>query len=258
MTAPTTVRRSVARDTWYVFARELRPMRRDPFSLIFSLLQPLVFLGLFGPLLIGTSGEPAGETLRWFVPGVLVMIVLFGTGAVGSNLQYEMMTGSHERTLVTPLSRSSLLVGRALKEIAPIVVQALIIVAVAWPFGFAVHPVGLVLGLALLAVFGVGLGSLSYALALATKAREWLFWGVQQSLIFPLLILSGLLLPLDDAPAWMQVVATVNPVNWIVQAERALLSGAMADPVVLNGGIAAAALAVVGLVVGIRAMKRSN
>jgi ABC-2 type transport system permease protein len=258
MTAPTTVRRSVARDTWNVFTRELRPMRRDPFSLIFSLLQPLVFLGLFGPLLIGTSGEPAGETLRWFVPGVLVMIVLFGTGAVGSNLQYEMMTGSHERTLVTPLSRSSLLVGRALKEIAPIVVQAVLIVAVAWPFGFAAHPVGLVFGLALLAVFGVGLGSLSYALALATKAREWLFWGVQQSLIFPLLILSGLLLPLDAAPTWMQAVATVNPINWIVQAERALLSGDLAAPAVLYGAIAATVLAVVGLVVGIRAMKRSN
>lgn len=254
----TPVRRGAARDTWNVFTRELRPMGRDPFSLIFSLLQPLVFLGLFAPLLVGTSGEPAGETLRWFVPGVLVMIVLFGTGAVGSNLQYEMMTGSHERTLVAPLSRGSLLVGRALKEIAPIVVQALIIVAIAWPFGFAVHPVGLVLGLVLLSVFGVGLGSLSYALALATKSREWLFWGVQQSLIFPLLILSGLLLPLDAAPAWMQVVATVNPVNWIVQAERALLSGMLADPVVAYGAIAAAVLAALGLVVGIRAMRRSN
>ena len=74
-----------------------------------------MFLGLFAPLLIVQSGQPAGETLQWFVPGVLVMIVLFGTGATGSNLQYEMMTGSHERTLVAPLSRSALLVGRALK-----------------------------------------------------------------------------------------------------------------------------------------------
>ena len=132
------------------------------------------------------------------MPGVLVMIVLFGTGATGSNLQYEMMTGSHERTLVAPLARSSLLVGRALKEIAPIVVQALIIVLIAWPFGFTINVPGLVIGLALLAVFGVGLGSLSYTLALKTKDREWLFWGVQQTLIFPLLILSGMLLPLDD------------------------------------------------------------
>ena len=96
----TAVRANPARDTWNVLTRELKPVVRDPFTLIFSLVQPLVFLGLFAPLLIGSSGQPVGETLQWFVPGVLVMIVLFGTGATGSNLQYEMMTGSHERTLV--------------------------------------------------------------------------------------------------------------------------------------------------------------
>lgn len=257
-THDTLVRPNLARDTRNVLTRELKPVLRDPFTLIFSLLQPLVFLGLFAPLLIGDSGQPAGETLAWFVPGVLVMIVLFGTGATGSNLQYEMMTGSHERTLVAPLSRSSLLVGRALKEIAPIVVQALVIVVIAWPFGFAADIAGLLIGLALLAVFGVGLGSLSYALALATKDREWLFWGVQQSLIFPLLILSGMLLPLDGAPDWMRVVASVNPVNWVVQAERALFAGDLGNATVLWGWVSALAVAVVGLVVGVRAIRRSN
>lgn len=254
----TLVRPNLARDTKNVLTRELKPVLRDPFTLIFSLLQPLVFLGLFAPLLIGDSGQSAGETLAWFVPGVLVMIVLFGTGATGSNLQYEMMTGSHERTLVAPLARSSLLVGRALKEIAPIVVQALVIVLIAWPFGFAADVPGLLVGLALLAVFGVGLGSLSYSLALATKDREWLFWGVQQALIFPLLILSGMLLPLDDAPGWMRVVASVNPVNWVVQAERALFAGDLGDATVLWGWVSALAVAIVGLVVGVRAIKRSS
>ena len=244
-TTDTLVRANLMRDTRNVLTRELKPVLRDPFTLIFSLLQPLVFLGLFAPLLIGGSGRPAGETLAWFVPGVLVMIVLFGTGATGSNLQYEMMTGSHERTLVAPLARSSLLVGRALKEIAPIVVQALIIVLIAWPFGFAINLPGLLIGLALLAVFGVGLGSLSYSLALATKDREWLFWGVQQSLIFPLLILSGMLLPLDDGPAWMRAVASVNPVNWVVQAERALFAGDLGDPTVLWGWVSALALSLI-------------
>ncbi|MFJ4999943.1 ABC transporter permease [Microbacterium sp. NPDC088619] len=257
-TTDTLVRANLVRDTRNVLTRELKPVLRDPFTLIFSLLQPLVFLGLFAPLLIGGSGRPAGETLAWFVPGVLVMIVLFGTGATGSNLQYEMMTGSHERTLVAPLARSSLLVGRALKEIAPIVVQALIIVLIAWPFGFAINVPGLLIGLALLAVFGVGLGSLSYSLALATKDREWLFWGVQQSLIFPLLILSGMLLPLDDGPAWMRAVASVNPVNWVVQAERALFGGDLGDPTVLWGWVSALAVAAVGLVVGVRAIRRSS
>jgi len=258
-TAPDTlVRQNAARDTWNVLTRELKPVVRDPFTLIFSLLQPLVFLGLFAPLLIGQSGAPASETLQWFVPGVLVMIVLFGTGATGSNLQYEMMTGSHERTLVAPLARSSLLVGRALKEIAPIVVQSLIIVLIAWPFGFSIDPLGLVVGLALLAVFGVGLGSLSYTLALKTKDREWLFWGVQQTLIFPLLILSGMLLPLDAGPEWMRAVATINPVNWVVQAERALLGGGLGDIVVLWGWVAALVLAALGLWAGVRAIRTSN
>jgi ABC-2 type transport system permease protein len=256
--ADTMVRTNAARDTWNVLTRELRPVARDPFTLIFSLVQPLVFLGLFAPLLIGQSGQPAGETLQWFVPGVLVMIVLFGTGATGSNLQYEMMTGSHERTLVAPLARSSLLVGRALKEIAPIVVQALIIVLIAWPFGFTINVPGLAIGLALLAVFGVGLGALSYSLALATKDREWLFWGVQQTLIFPLLILSGMLLPLEDGPEWMRVVSAFNPVNWVVQAERALLAGDLADVTVLWGWLAALILAAVGLVVGVRSIRRSS
>lgn len=254
----TMVRGNAGRDTWNVLTRELKPVIRDPFTLIFSLLQPLVFLGLFAPLLVGTSGAPVGETLQWFVPGVIVMIVLFGTGATGSNLQYEMMTGSHERTLVAPLARSSLLVGRALKEVAPIVVQAIIIVLIAWPFGFTVNVPGLVVALALLAVFGVGLGSLSYTLALKTKDREWLFWGVQQMLIFPLLILSGMLLPLDEAPAWMRAVSTVNPINWVVQAQRALLNGELGDVTVLWGWVAAVALAAVGLAVGIRAMRKSS
>ena len=247
-----------ARDTWNVAVRELRPVVRDPFSLIFSLLQPIVFLGLFGPLLVGGSDQPAGETLQWFVPGVLVMIALFGVGVTGSNLLYEMQTGSHERTLVAPLSRSSLLIGRALKEMVPIIVQAAVIALVTIPFGFTVNLAGMLLGLVLLSLFGLGFGALSYTLALASRNRDWLFWGVQQATIFPLMILSGLLLPLDNGPEWMRVAAALNPVRYVVDAERALFAGDFGSPSVLWGFAAAAILAVVGLAVGIRAMKRSN
>ncbi|GGD45084.1 transport permease protein [Microbacterium faecale] len=258
MLTDTQVRPRLVRDSRHVLIRELKPVVRDPFSLIFSLLQPLVFLGLFAPLLVGEIGGSTPETLRWFVPGVLVMLVLFGTGAIGSNLQYEMSTGSHERTLVAPLSRPALLIGRALKEIAPIIVQALLIALIAWPFGFTADPMGLVIGLVLLAVFGVGLGALSYSLALASKRREWLFWGVQQTLIFPLLILSGMLLPLEEAPAWMRAVAAVNPVRWVVDAERALIAGDFLDPSVAWGALSAAAVAAMGLAIGVGAIRRRN
>ena len=256
--SPVTPVRNPVRDTANVLVRELRPMTRDPFSLIFSLVQPLVFLGLFGPLLIASSPAPAAETLQSFVPGILVMIALFGTGATGSNLLYEMQTGSHERTLVAPISRSSLLVGRALKEMAPIIVQALVITLVTIPFGFSVNPVGLVIGLVLLSVFGLGFGALSYSLALASRSADWMFWGVQQATLFPLMILSGMLLPLEQGPEWMKVAAAFNPLSYVVSAERALFAGDLASMSVLFGFVAAIVLAAIGLTVGIRMMRKAH
>jgi ABC-2 type transport system permease protein len=258
MTTTTATQPNVLRDSANVLVRELRPVVRDPFSLIFSLLQPLVFLGLFGPLLIGGSDAPASEVLQWFVPGILVMIALFGTGVTGSNLLMEMQTGSHERTLVAPISRSSLIIGRALKEMAPIMVQAAVIALVTIPFGFSVNPLGMLIGLILIAVFGMGFGALSYALALASKNRDWMFWAVQQATIFPLLILSGMLLPLEDGPGWMQVAESLNPITYVVSAERALFAGDLGSMEVLWGFVAAVALAAVGLAVGIRSIKRSS
>lgn len=253
-----TVPHGTARDSWNVLVRELRPTLRDPFSLVFTLVQPLVFLGLFGPLLVASSDAPPAAVLQSFVPGILVMIALFGAGTTGSSLLYEMQTGSHERTLVAPISRSSLLIGRALKEMVPIVVQAAIIALVTVPFGFSINPVGLFLGLVLLAIFGLGFGSLSYALALAARHNDWMFWGIQQATIFPLMILSGMLLPLDRAPEWMKVAAAINPISYVVQAERALFAGDIASWSVLGGFVAAGILAAIGLAVGIRKISKTE
>ncbi|MGR0320547.1 ABC transporter permease [Agromyces sp. ZXT2-3] len=247
-----------AHDTAAVFVRESRPLVRDPFSVIFSLVQPLVFLGLFGPLLIGASGGDAAGTLQWFVPGILVMVALFGTASTGANLLFEMQTGSHERTLVAPISRAALLVGRALKDVVPLVIQGTLVVLVAVPFGFRLDVPGLIAGLAVLSVFGVGLGALSYTLALACRNRDWMFWMVHQTLLFPLMILSGMLLPLEDGPAWMQVAAAVNPLSYLVDAERALLAGGFGDPAIFGGVIAAAVTCALGLGLGVRAMRRAR
>lgn len=252
-------RRSFVSDTITVLARELRPMLHDPFSVLFSLIQPLFFLGLFGPLLSGNlgGGVPGGDVWQWFVPAILVMTSLFGSSVVGSNLLHEMQTGAHERMLVTPLSRASLLVGRALKEIVTLTAQAGLIVVVMLPFGFELYPVGAVLGLLLLGVLGVGLGSLSYALAIAVRKQDWMFWVVQQTVLFPLMILSGMLLPLDGGPGWMQALADVNPLTYVVEAERALFAGDLLTGDVLWGAVAAGLTALIGLVVGIRAMRGS-
>ena len=97
----------------------------------------------------------------------------------------------------------------------PLVIQGTIVVLVAVPFGFTLDVPGLIAGLAVLAVFGVGFGALSYTLALACRNRDWMFWMVHQTLLFPLMILSGMLLPLEDGPDWMKVAAAVNPLSYL-------------------------------------------
>ena len=110
----------------------------------------------------------------------------------------------------------------------------------------------------MLAVLGVGLGSLSYALAIAVRKQEWMFWVVQQTVLFPLLILSGMLLPLESGPQWMKVASAFDPLRWVVEAERALFAGDLTSSAVAAGWLAAVLTAVVGLAVGVRTLLRST
>lgn len=259
--APTGSRGSLISDTFAVFQREMMLVLRDPFSIIFSLVQPLVFLGLFGTLLAGSIDPTAlggVSSLQWFLPGVIVMICLFGTGVAGSNLLFEITLGSYERVLATPLRRPAILIGKSLKELAPLVIQAALITLVSIPFGFVLYPAQVLAGLLILGVFGVGVGAFSNALAVAVRKREWMFWAVQQSLLFPLLILSGMLLPLQSGPAWIQVLGAINPLTWIVNAERALFAGSWTDPAIGWAILAAVLTCVAGLAVGVRQVRRST
>ncbi len=242
-------------DTWSVMVRELRPVFREPASVLFAMVQPLVFLGLFAPLLPEVED---GSALEWFVPGIIAMTALMGASFTGANLTQEIMTGSHERLLVSPLNRSSLLVGRALKEVVPLLMQAAIIVVVVTPFSFDLHLTGVITCLVMLSLFSIGVGSLSFALALAAKDQDWLFWTVQQTLVFPLLLLAGVLLPLEGAPGWLQTASDLNPLTYVVEAARHLFAGSFPADTVAAGFAGSAVVAALGLVVGLRAMRHSS
>jgi ABC-2 type transport system permease protein len=254
-TAPATRAPGFVMDTWNVMVRELRPVFREPASVLFAMVQPLVFLGLFAPLLPEVEN---GSALQWFVPGIIAMTALMGASFTGASLTQEIVTGSHERLLVSPLSRSSLLVGRALKEVVPMLMQASIIVVVVTPFSFDLHVVGVVTCMVMLGLFSVGVGSLSFALALAAKDQDWLFWTVQQTLVFPLLLLAGVLLPLEGAPGWLQTASDLNPLTYIVEAARHLFAGSFPADTIAAGFAGSAVVAVLGLVVGLKAMRNSN
>jgi ABC-2 type transport system permease protein len=242
------------RDTMTVFSREATPVLRDPAGLVFAMGQPLLFLFLFGSLLTGSPG--AGGSWQWFVPGILVMMCLFGPMAAGYSLLIELTGGSLERMLVTPLGRTAMLVGRNLKESVTLLAQAVLIIALAMPLGFRLYPVGVLTGLVVLTVFGIGLSSLSFVLAIRSHPGGALFWVVTQTLMFPVILLSGVLLPMDYGPAWLRAAGAVNPISYLVDAQRALFAGELTNPTVLHGTLVACAFAVAGLVVGTKAMRR--
>ncbi|MEU4313913.1 ABC transporter permease [Nocardia sp. NPDC024068] len=247
-------RRNIVADTLLVTVRELRPVLGDPFSVVFGLVQPLFFLLLFGPLLARDGESP----WAWFVPGLLVMTALFGTAGTGSNLQFDLHSGTHERLLVTPLSRSALFLGRAVKEFLPLVAQATLIILVTIPLGLRPDPLGAVQGLLLLGVLGLGIGAFSYALAIVVREQDWVFWTVHQTLLFPSMILSGMLLPLEQAPGWMRALSVVNPLTHVVNAERDLFAGRLTSADVGWGWLAAILTTAIGIAVGLRALRKST
>src|SRR6266704_2610844 len=122
------------------------------------LLRPVLYLVLFAPLLnpIATMrGFPPGGAYNVFVPGLLVQLGMFGAAGVGFSLISELRMGVIERLRVTPVSRVALLFGRALRDMFSIVLQSLILILIALPFGLSIHPFGVVVVLLLIGLIGL-------------------------------------------------------------------------------------------------------
>lgn len=245
-------------DTSISFRREIGPTLRSWYYILFGLVQPLLYLALFVPLLGNVPGPDGASPLQWFVPGMVVMLVLFTTVSCGWSLTEELMSGSFERFLATPMSRPGIMVGRALKELAPLLAQALIVILVAAPFGLVWHPLPMLLGLALLMLFGIGVASLSYALAIASKHDGSLFYMVSHSVALPMMLLGGVLLPMTNAPAWLYIASRFNPLTYLVEAERELFAGQVTTLPVLYGVAVAVLVAVVGLAIGVSQIRKAS
>src|ERR1700674_1916779 len=163
---------SLARDTWLVFGRYLQIFLRTPVWVIVGVIQPALYLVLFAPLLESVArmpGFPPGGAYNVFVPGLLIQLGLFGASGVGFSLIAELRSGVIERLRVTPVSRVALLLGRALRDMFSIVIQSLILILISLPFGLSIHPIGVVITLALIALIGLLTASISYAVALSAR-----------------------------------------------------------------------------------------
>jgi ABC-2 type transport system permease protein len=222
------------RDTWLIFVRSLMLTLRNPVWVFIGLLQPVLYLALYAPLLKPLSsgpGFPTGGAFNVFVPGLLVQLAMFSTFS-GFGLIAELRAGVVERMRVTPISRVSMLLGRALRDVAILLVQSALIIICALPFGLTIAPVGIVVSLVLVALLGLIMTTFSYTVALAVRSEDVLAPTIN-AVFLPVLLLSGILLPMTLAPTWLQWVAAFNPFSHAVNAMRALFAGD-----VINGTVA--------------------
>jgi len=249
------------RETWIVFARAMRLSLRNPVWVIIGLTQPVLYLALFGPLLeqvVGnTPGLPPGDAWQIFVPGLLVQLGIFGASFVGFGLIAEYRAGVIERMRVSPAHRTALLLGRVLRDVVVLLVQALLLTVVAVPFGLRAPWGGVILALLVVAALAAAFSSLSYAAALRLKSEDALA-PLLNGIAVPLLLLSGILLPMSLAPAWLRHVADVNPLKHVVDGVRTLFRGDLSSSTSSWGLICAAGLVALGLVVGTRTFRRES
>jgi ABC-2 type transport system permease protein len=247
------------RDIWLVFGRYFGLFIRNPVWVALGVLQPLLYLVLFAPLLkplASVQGFPPGGAYNVFVPGLLVQLGMFGAAGVGFSLIGELRMGVIERLRVTPVSRVALLLGRALRDMFSIVVQSLILILLSLPFGLSIHPIGVVITLALIALIGLLTASIAYAVALWAR-DENTYAPIIFTSTLPVLLLSGVLLPLGFAPQWLRNIAALNPLSYAVDAARAVFRDQITDPSVIKGVAIMLVLSIVAIVVGARAFGRA-
>jgi ABC-2 type transport system permease protein len=248
----------LAHDTAVVFRRYLVRSLTSPLLVTVSLTQPILYLVLFAPLLgsvAGLSRLAPGGADNWFVPGLMIQIAVFSISSGGWALITEMRSGVLERMRVTPVSRLALLLGRTLRDVVTLVIQAVILVAVAVPFGLSVRFPGALAGLALVALLALLMASVSYAVALRIRSEDT-FGAIVFSATLPLLLLSGVLLPMSLAPGWLQGLADVNPLLYAVNAERALFANQIGAASVVTGFAVVGALAAAAVAVAVRQFGR--
>ena len=247
----------VLRDTWLVFGRYFSIFIHNPAWVAIGVLQPVLYLVLFAPLLkpiASMRGFPPGGAYNVFVPGLLVQLGMFGAAGVGFSLISELRMGVIERLRVTPVSRVALLFGRALRDMFSIVLQSLILILIALPFGLSIHPLGVVVVLLLIGLIGLLTASIAYAVALAVKSEDT-YAPIVFTAALPILLLSGVLLPMSIAP--LQNVAHINPLLYAVDAARAVFNDHLTDVSVAQGVIILAVLSVIAVVIGARQFGRA-
>ena len=219
---------TLVRQTGYMTVRHLRELLRQPWFVGITLVQPVIWLLLFGALfkkIVEIPGFHGHSYVGFLAPGVVVMTALFNSAWSGMALIDDINRGVTARFLVTPVRREALITGRIVKEAVVVVIQSMIIVVLALIVGasFPGGVVGLVVLVVVSALLGATFGALSNGFGLIMRQEEALI-GAVQFIVLPLTFLSTTFLQSNLMPHWIQHASDFNPVNWGVVAGRAATS----------------------------------
>jgi len=225
-------------DTWYLFNKYLRITLRMPMWALFTVIQPLIWLLIFGQLfknMASIPGFPSGRYMDFFLPGAVIMTVLFGTSWSGVSLLREINFGTVEKMLVTPVSRISIVMSRVIHSAVTVVVQCLIILIVALIFGVRVAGVsGVALSFIVVFLLAVGFSGISNGLAIWLKREEPLVV-MGNMMTLPLMFFSSAMVPKAFMPEWIRIITRVNPIDYAVESVRVFYSGAVSWETIFIG-----------------------
>jgi ABC-2 type transport system permease protein len=205
------------RQTLYMTIRHLRELWRQPWFVGVTLVQPVIWLLLFGALfkrIVEIPGFHGGSYIAFLAPGIVVMTALFNSAWSGMALIEDINRGVTARFLVSPVRRDALIAGRIVKEAVVVVIHG-----ASFPGG----PGGVAALFAVSALLGGAFGALSSGFGLIMRQEEALI-GAVQFIVLPLTFLSATFLQPNLMPKWMAHVADFNPVNWAVAAGRTATS----------------------------------
>jgi ABC-2 type transport system permease protein len=238
-------------DTWYLTGRKLRALIRQPYVLAFSVVQPAIWLFLFGGLFQKVIDIPGfayhGSYLAYLIPGVVAMNAMSGNMWAGMSMIEEIDRGTLNRFLVTPASRLAIMNASVAEQAVSTSVQTLIIVGL----GYARYPggaVGIVVLIVASILVGVLWGGLSNMTGMLLRSREAII-GVYTFFMLPLMFLSSAFIQPAFMPGWMQAIASRNPLNWEVQIGRDALAASTdwSAVAVRSGGLLVLALLAVAI-----------
>lgn len=237
-------------DTVVIFGRYARATLRSRITLLFGMLQPLLFLALFGPLLAGLQlGAPGTDWQDVLVPGVLVQLAILGGAYVGLGLIMDNTLGVIDRMRVTPVRPAALLLGRVLRDVVQLTAQAALLVVLGFVLGLRAPLVGILAGFGFVGLLSAALACLSYGLAIHLSTPPQ-FAAIVNTAALPLMLLAGVFLPMTLAPGWLDIASRLVPFRYTVDAVRELYLGHYTSGPVLLGVLVTVAFTALAVTAG--------